>query len=96
MTDITVLKRDLSGEVTWQYEGRVLERETNCVVLEALFNRDDTPFMGVITFSRSMTVMTESSRAGIVMSVIRLCWRRTRFLTLIWLWTYGWRQMARR
>jgi hypothetical protein len=48
ITDITVLKRDLAGEVTWQYEGRVLEREMNCVVLEAFFNRDDLPFMGTV------------------------------------------------
>jgi predicted RNA-binding protein associated with RNAse of E/G family len=48
MTDITVLKRGLNGEVTWQYEGRVLKRESNLVVLEAFFNRDDTPFMGVV------------------------------------------------
>lgn len=48
MTDITVLKRDLNGEVTWQYKGHVLEREANCVVLEAFFNLDDTPFMGVV------------------------------------------------
>jgi predicted RNA-binding protein associated with RNAse of E/G family len=48
MTDITVLKRGLNGEVTWQYEGRVLKRESNRVVLEAFFNRDDTPFMGVV------------------------------------------------
>jgi len=48
MTDITVLKRNLSGEVTWQYEGRVLKREANCVVLEAFFNRDDMPFMDVV------------------------------------------------
>jgi hypothetical protein len=48
ITDITVLKRDLAGEVTWQYEGRVLEREANCVVLEAFFNRDDLPFMGTV------------------------------------------------
>jgi len=48
MTDITVLKRGLDGEVTWQYEGRVLKRETNCVVLEAFFNRDDMPFMDVV------------------------------------------------
>ncbi len=46
--DISVLKRNLDGEVTWQYEGRVLEREANCVVLEAFFNRDDLPFMDVI------------------------------------------------
>ena len=48
MTDITVLKRNLDGEVTWQYEGRVLRRETNCVVLEAHFNREDMPFMDVV------------------------------------------------
>jgi len=48
LNDITVLKRNLSGEVTWQYKGRVLERESNCVLLEAFFNRDDTPFMNVV------------------------------------------------
>jgi hypothetical protein len=47
MNDITVLKRNLAGEVTWQYEGRILERGANCVTLEAFFNRDDMPFMGV-------------------------------------------------
>ncbi len=44
---ITVLKKNIAGEVTWQYEGRVLRREPNAVVLEALFNRPDTPFMDV-------------------------------------------------
>jgi uncharacterized protein len=48
LTDITVLKRNLVGEVTWQYDGRVLERGANCVTLEAFFNRDDMPFMGVV------------------------------------------------
>ena len=48
LIDITVLKRGLNGEVTWQYEGRVLRREANCVVLEAFFNRDDMPFMDVV------------------------------------------------
>ena len=47
MTDITVLKRGLNGEVTWQYEGRVLKREANCVLFEAFFDREDMPFMGV-------------------------------------------------
>lgn len=47
MTNITVLKRGLDGEVTWQYKGRVLKRESNCVVLEAFFDRDDMPFMDV-------------------------------------------------
>ena len=48
LTNITVLKRGLNGEVTWQYEGRVLKRELNCVILEAFFNRDDMPFVDVI------------------------------------------------
>lgn len=42
---ITVLKRNLAGEVTWQYGGVVLRREPNAVVLEALFDREDRPFM---------------------------------------------------
>jgi hypothetical protein len=48
MTSVVVLKRGLDGEVTWQYEGHVLEREANCVMLEAFFNRDDMPFMNVV------------------------------------------------
>ena len=48
VTDITVLKRNLAGEVTWQYEGRVLRSEANCVVLEAFFNRDDMPFLNIV------------------------------------------------
>jgi len=45
---ITVLKKNLAGEVTWQYEGRVIRYERNAVILEALFNRPDMPFMDVI------------------------------------------------
>jgi len=44
---IKVLKKDLKGRVTWQYEGQVLRREPNAVVLEAFFNRPDLPFMDV-------------------------------------------------
>jgi len=45
---ITVLKRNPEGEVIWQYQGRLLRREPNAVVLEARFNRQDTPFMGIV------------------------------------------------
>lgn len=45
---IRVLKHNLQGEVTWQYEGQVLRREPNAVVLEALFNRPDMPFVDVV------------------------------------------------
>ena len=42
-----VLKKNLADEVTWQYEGVVLSRAENSVTLEALFNRDDMPFMDI-------------------------------------------------
>jgi len=44
---ITVLKKNLSGEVTWQYEGRVIRYEPNAVILEAFFNRPDMLFVDV-------------------------------------------------
>ena len=47
MSQIKVLKKNLADEVTWQYEGTVLHREENQITLEALFNRDDLPFMGI-------------------------------------------------
>jgi uncharacterized protein len=49
---IKVLKKDLKGQVTWQYEGQVLRRERNAVVLEAFFNRPDLPFMD-LTFKEN-------------------------------------------
>jgi predicted RNA-binding protein associated with RNAse of E/G family len=48
MNDIGVLKLNLAGEVTWQYEGRVLRREPGAVTLEAYFNRADLPFQDVV------------------------------------------------
>lgn len=45
---ITVLKKNLDEEVTWQYEGVVVRREPNAVILEALFNRPDMPFMDIV------------------------------------------------
>jgi hypothetical protein len=48
MEPINILKRNLQGEVTWQYAGLVLERGTDFVRLEARFNRADMPFMGVV------------------------------------------------
>jgi protein associated with RNAse G/E len=44
---IKVLKKNLNDEITWQYEGQVLRRELNAVILEAYFNRPDMPFMDV-------------------------------------------------
>ena len=47
MDPINVWKRNLQNEITWRYSGQILERGTDFVRLEALFNRDDMPFMGV-------------------------------------------------
>jgi uncharacterized protein len=45
---IIVLKKNLAGEVTWQYEGRVIRYEPNAVILEAFFKRPDMPLVDVI------------------------------------------------
>lgn len=45
---IVVVKRNLAGEETWRYEGRVLERGERHVRLEAFFNRPDLPFHGIV------------------------------------------------
>ncbi|MDX9991720.1 MAG: DUF402 domain-containing protein [Anaerolineales bacterium] len=45
---ITVHKRNPQGEITWSYQGRVLARGKNFVRLEALFNREDLPFQGIV------------------------------------------------
>lgn len=43
-----ILKKNLAEEVTWQYEGVVLSCDENSVTIEALFNRDDMPFMDIV------------------------------------------------
>jgi uncharacterized protein len=43
-----VQKKNPAGEVTYQYEGLMLERDENSVTLEALFDRADMPFMDVV------------------------------------------------
>lgn len=45
---ITVQKKNPAGEVTYQYEGDMLSRDEHSVVLEALFDRADMPFMDVV------------------------------------------------
>ena len=45
---VTVQKKNPAGEVTYQYEGMMLERNENSVILEALFDRADMPFMDVV------------------------------------------------
>jgi len=46
--DVVVIKRDIDGQETWRYDGHILERGQNWLLLEAFFNRQDTPFHGII------------------------------------------------
>ena len=48
MTAVTVIKRNLQGEETWRYTGLILRREPGALILEARFNRPDTPFQGIL------------------------------------------------
>ena len=45
---IKVQKKNLADEVLVEYEGNILERNESSVILEALFTREDMPFMDVV------------------------------------------------
>lgn len=45
---IKVQKKNPAGEVTYEYEGVLLKRDGHSLVLEALFDRADMPFMDVV------------------------------------------------
>lgn len=48
MEKITVIKQNAQGVETWRYEGTELLRDKNIVMVEALFNRDDTPLLDIV------------------------------------------------
>ncbi len=45
---IQVQKKSPGGDVTYQYEGVMLNRDEHSIVIEALFDRADMPFMDVV------------------------------------------------
>lgn len=45
---IKVQKKNPAGEVTYEYNGMLVSRDDVSIVLEALFDRDDMPFMDVV------------------------------------------------
>ncbi|MBV6395219.1 MAG: hypothetical protein HFACDABA_00791 [Anaerolineales bacterium] len=45
---IIVDKLSPQGELKWRYEGEVIARDANSLILEAFFDRDDAPFMDTI------------------------------------------------
>lgn len=51
MSELAVYKLDEAGNEVWRYPAQVLERRSNCVRLEAYFNRDEVD-LGDVTFER--------------------------------------------
>lgn len=45
---IKVQKKNPEGDVTYEYEGTLLSQDEHSIVLEALFDRADMPFMDVM------------------------------------------------
>jgi uncharacterized protein len=42
-----IQKKNLNGDVVFQYDGEVVKREEGAIILEAFFGRDDMAFMNV-------------------------------------------------
>lgn len=45
---IKVQKKNPEGEVTYEYDGVLINQDENSVTLKAVFDRDDTQFMDVV------------------------------------------------
>ena len=48
MGKITIIKQDYQGIETWRYMGNLISRSLKKIVIEAYFDREDTPVEGVI------------------------------------------------
>jgi predicted RNA-binding protein associated with RNAse of E/G family len=48
MTTITVRKLNQKGQETWRYQGRLVERAADYLILEAFFDREDTQVHGMM------------------------------------------------
>ncbi len=47
-SDITIIKQNIHGQETWRYEGQVLQRTPDALLIEAQFKREDTLFQGIL------------------------------------------------
>lgn len=45
---IRIQKKNLAGDVTYTYEGELLSRDEHSIILEALFDRADMPFVDTV------------------------------------------------
>lgn len=47
-SDIWVIKQNIQGEETWRYQGNILDRSADSILIEAYFNRSDLDFHGIL------------------------------------------------
>jgi protein associated with RNAse G/E len=48
MKEIEIIKQDHQGLETFRYTGKILRQESDQIILEAFFNRDDTPIGEIV------------------------------------------------
>jgi uncharacterized protein len=53
-----IQKKNLAGEVVFQYEGEILQRTENAVIIEAFFGRDDMKLMNIVLKKGDLFVET--------------------------------------
>ncbi len=47
MEDLTIIKKDATGQEVWRYTGRTLKRKSKGILLEAFFNRENINVEGI-------------------------------------------------
>jgi uncharacterized protein len=45
--NVLIIKLNTQRQETWRYQGRILSQDTDSLLIEAYFNRDDLPFHGI-------------------------------------------------
>lgn len=58
MRNITIYKCDSNGKELWNYQGKVISHESGTIVIEANFNREDTPLQGIVLRTNDLFIET--------------------------------------
>jgi hypothetical protein len=58
MNELTIYKCDAHGKVLWQYPGQILSHEAGAIVIDSYFNREDTPFQGIVIKTKDRFIET--------------------------------------
>lgn len=58
MKKIIVSKQNVNGIEIWRYEGKEILRKAKIIMLEALFNREDTVFLGFLLKNQDRFIET--------------------------------------